>query len=64
MPFNKKNSLRNSWKKMTIAESLRQAIREEMTRDKKVFWNKLPYTCKSVRKSGNRGCKYEYPNAK
>ena len=37
MPFNKKNSLRNSWKKMTIAESLRLAIREEMIRDKKVF---------------------------
>ena len=37
MPFNKNDSLRNSWKKMTIAESLRLAIREEMIRDKKVF---------------------------
>ena len=33
----KNNILKNSWKKMTIAESLRLAIREEMIRDKKVF---------------------------
>ena len=36
--LSKKNYiLKNSWKKMTIAESLRLAIREEMIRDKKVF---------------------------
>ena len=36
--LSKKNIiLKNSWKKMTIAESLRLAIREEMKRDKKVF---------------------------
>ena len=37
MPSKKNNILKNSWKKMTIAESLRLAIREEMIRDKKVF---------------------------